>query len=262
MVYEIFVPQLVRTGASLCTLCGGKTMNGLNCTTASMAMWLYRASQGRVRTDACHVRDLTDDCVGGTNLTQMEAVAAHYGITGGKKYQPIDFNQVVAWVKTGRYGAILDILYAPLTETAYDRFHDSFFGNHAIFLSGPGKTSTTLRTGDPGAVGYVDIPISLLKTAAGKLDLGGHTVGYGKCYAYVGPADPAVPNTLYHFQIKGRTPIYQAPETKPYRYLQTGSGPCRKRRVNGHLWFQVVKPGSTINGKWLHAGPTVTVTPI
>lgn len=267
MVLEVFRPQLTRDGAPSCVLCGGKTMNGLNCTCATEAMWLYRASQGKLDISACLVRDLTNDCVGGTNLRQMEAVSTHYGITTGKVYQPVDFAFVADRVSTGRYGSHLNILYAPFVNTPYDRFFGRFTGNHDIYLSNRGSTPGTLRVGDPGAKAYHDIPISLLRTAAGRLDLGGgETInsnnGVGKCYAYLTPADPAVPTTLYHFRVTGPNKVYHAPETAAYRNLNSGSGSCRKTKVNNHLWFQVVKPGSPINNQWLHAGPALEVTPI
>lgn len=262
MPYERFVRQLDG-----CVLCGGRSMGGLNCTCATEAMWLYRASQGAISTTGCHVRDLTDDCSGGTNLRQMQTVSLKYGIDTGKLYQPTNFDQVVSWVSTGRYGSHLNISYAPFVGTPYDRFHGGFRGNHDLYLSNRGHTAGTLRVGDPGATGFADIPISLLRNAAGKLDLGGGVTvnaeyGGGKAYAYVAPADPAVPETLYHFAIKTKTPVYHAPETSPYRTLNSGSGSCRKTKVDGHIWYQIVKPGSIVNGQWLHAGPTFTVTPI
>lgn len=192
MVYELFVTQ--RNDIAPCSLCGGAINNWSNCTCASHAQWLYRASQGRISTTSCHVRDLTNDCVGGTNLNQMVAVSAMYGITTGKLYQPVAFSQLVSWIQTGRYGSHLNISYAPFVGTPYDRFHGGFSGNHDVFLSNKGGTSTTLRTGDPGATGFVDIPIALLGKAAGLLDVGGQTLnaqsGIGKCYAYVTPIDP------------------------------------------------------------------------
>lgn len=195
MVAEIFVPQLVRSGAPTCTLCGGKVMNGLNCTCATETMWLFRATQGKVHTTACYVRDLTNDCDGGTNLRQMEIVSAHFGVTTGKVYQPIDFDTVSMLVATGRYGAHLNISYRAFVGTPYDREGGRFSGNHDIYLSNRGLVNGTLRTGDPLATGYADIPKSLLKSAAGLLDLGGGTTlnsvaGFGKCYAYVTPGDP------------------------------------------------------------------------
>ncbi len=114
MTVELFAPQLVRTGAPLCTLCSGKTMNGLNCTCACERMWLYRASQGTINVSVCHIRDLTDDCVGGTNLRQMEAISAHYGITKGQVYQPATTSMILGLVETRRYGTHWTGSYTPL----------------------------------------------------------------------------------------------------------------------------------------------------
>jgi hypothetical protein len=242
--------------------------SGLNCTCASEAMWLYRASQGRITTTSCHVRSLTGDRTGGTNLNEMQSVSTGYGITTGKLYQPIDFDQIASWVDTGRYGSHLNISYAAFVGTPYDRFRGQFKGNHDLFLSNRGVAPGTIRTGDPGATGFVDIPITLLKNAAGRLDLGGGTTlnaefGGGKAYAYVTPADPATVATLYHFFVQGATPVWDKPNGTKISSIKTGSGSCRKYRdPEGRLWFQVVKPGSPINGRWLHAGPTVFVKPI
>jgi hypothetical protein len=202
MTIELFVPQLVRLGAPTCILCksaaypDGKLMNGLNCTCAVEAMWLYRASQGRLNVGACHVRDLTNDCSGGTDLQQMKAVSVHYGFSG-TLYQPVAFDTVASLVATGRYGAHLQISYRAFVGTPFDREATRFQGNHDIFGSTRGKTSGTTRIGDPLATGFADIPNSLLKTAAGLLDIGGGVTlnteaGYGKCYAYLTPADPAL----------------------------------------------------------------------
>lgn len=268
MVYELVSPQLTRNGAAPCTLCG-ISMNGLSCTCYSHAAWLYRASQGRIKTNGCHVRDLTNDCVGGTNLNQMEAVSTSYGITTGKRYQPIDFDQVAAWVNTGRYGSHLNICYAPFVGTPYDRFGGTFKGNHDIYLSTHGATAGTIRTMDPGIGTYHDIPTSLLKTAAGRLDLGGGATinsefGGGKCYAYVTPADPATATTIYHFFIKSATPVYSSDSvTTKIGSVRSGSGTCTKHYVNGLLWWQIVKPataGVLQPGRWLHAGPSFSVT--
>jgi hypothetical protein len=198
VTYEIFVTQRVRYGAPVCTLCGDRVMNGLICTCACEAMWLYRATQGKVRTTACHVRDLTDDCSGGTNLRQMQSVSAHYGVTKGALYQPARADSVLAMVASGSYGSHWSIGYAPVVGTGYDAFAGTFRGNHDLYLSGPGKTPGTTRTGDPGFTGYRDWPNNLLKLAASRLELRpGVTLaeeeGGGLVYGYVTPPDPARP---------------------------------------------------------------------
>jgi hypothetical protein len=206
MTYELFVKQLDG-----CVLCGGKAMGGLDCTCAVEAMWLYRASQGAIHTTACHVRDLTNDCIDGTHLGQMENVSQHYGITAGKVYRPATTGLISDLIHTGRYGAHWQGSYSPLSGTKYDSFFGRFKGNHDWFIDGPGASPGTWRVGDPGAdgrcrshgacapKGFQDIPISLLLRAASLLDLGGHTLGFGKVYAYVTPPDPVV-STSGHFK--------------------------------------------------------------
>lgn len=164
---------------------------GYNCTCASHAAWLYRASQGKIITSACAVRRETGDTVGGTNLLQMQQVSIRHGITTGRLFQPIDFDTLIRYVQTGRYGSHLNISYAPVVGKPQDAFHGGFRGNHDIFLSRAGATAGTIRVGDPGAKAYADWPISLLKTAAARLDLGnGDTLGYSNAYAYLTPGDP------------------------------------------------------------------------
>ena len=265
MTYELFDPQLVRTGASLCTLCGGKVMNGLNCTTCSMAMWLYRATQGRVKTTGCHVRDLTNDCTGGTNLRQMTLIADHYGVTGYRLYQPIDFDTLVGLIKTGRYGAILDLSYSTIAGGPYDRFHDSFFGNHAVYISGP-YTSTTLRVGDPGAGDYASIPISLLKTAAGRLDLGGGIrLGYGKAYALLTPIDPATATTTYKAVITAPSSsplrLYYAPDGAKDGAVTTATYTVTRSKVAGLWWYRIGGTGGN-RGKYFKPNRYTHITVI
>lgn len=254
---ELFAPQLVRDGAPSCVLCHGKAMNGFDCTCAVQRMWLYRASQGALNASVCHIRDLTGDCIGGTNLGQMEKVSTSYGITGGRYYHPIDVDQVFAWIDTGRYGTHFDVSYEPFVGTPYDRFFGRFRDNHDVFLSGPGKSSSTIRVGDPGAKGFHDVPKSLLKQAAGLLAMnpsGSVTLndeaGRGKCYSYLTPIDPATSSTRYHAEITGETPLYKPPnhalpqkidppKGKAYGYTVTRS------MVNAEWWYRIVGPAKS-----------------
>lgn len=212
---DIFVKQLDG-----CVLCGGKAMGGLDCTCACEAMWLFRASAGRVNTTACHVRDITNDCEDGTNLGQMDLVSRHYGITTGKVYRPATTSLILDLLQSGRYGIIWQGSYEPLSGTKYDCFFGKFKGNHAWYLSGPGSSPGMARTGDPGADGrcrshgacaphsYQDVPISLLVRAAGLLDLGGHNLGAGKVYAYVTPPDPVAPVQHYKSVVSKATSLW------------------------------------------------------
>lgn len=248
--------------------------SGFDCTCAVEAMWLFRASQGKIVTTACAVRRETHDTAGGTNLRQMQTVSVAHGITTGHLYEPTDIDAIFALVQTGRYASQLNISYAPVVGTGLDAFHGGFRGNHDIFLSGPGATPGTIRVGDPGAKGFRDWGGSLLKTAAGRLEFSnGVTLnseyGGGKCYAYVTPADPRTTETLYAWRVivkSPRTPVYAAPGGAVLTTLATGSGTGRLRVVNGLHWLQIVTntgfPTSAIVGKWLHLGPTIKTNPI
>lgn len=188
MVVEVFVKQLDG-----CSYMPG----GFNCTAASGAMAAYRGSQGRVHLTSCQVRTETGDRSGGTNLTQIDAVLRHHGVVG-KIYRPITAALLTDLIETGKYGVIIQVLYAPLSGTPYDCWSGRFKGNHAMYISGPGARAGTWRVADPGADGrragiprgYQDIPIALMLTAAARLDIGGRPLGAGKVYAYLTPPDP------------------------------------------------------------------------
>lgn len=199
MTYELFVPQRERYGAPRCVLCDGKIMNGLSCTCAVDASWLYRASQGKIKTTMCRVRDLTDDCVGGTRLRQMEEVNVRdFHISTGALYLPATIDHVFDLVDTGRYAGHLNISYAAVVGHPQDAFAGAFRSNHDILLAGRGGTDSSVRVMDPGNDHFMDWPKSLLRSAAQELDLDGHGLtlaeeaGGGKCYAYMTPPDPVV----------------------------------------------------------------------
>lgn len=261
MVIEHFVSQFDG-----CTYPPGP---GSNCTCATEAQWLFRASQGRIHTTACAIRRETHDTVGGTNLGQMEERSRAHGITTGRRYTPGDFSLLIDRVRTGRYGSHLNISYAPVVGSSLDAFHGGFRGNHDIYLSGPGAHYDTIRVGDPGRKAFADWPIWLLRSGAGRLDVGsGHTItgeyGSGKAYFYLTPADPATSSTLYHWVVWTKsplTPVYSAPNV-PYGHLSSGSGTARLYVINRMHWLQIIRPGSRMNGKWLHLGPTIHAHPI
>ncbi len=198
MTVERFVKQLDG-----CSLCGGAVTGGDNCTCASMAMWLYRASQGKIVTTSCHVRDLTNDCVDGTNLDEMVAIAQHYGISGYTIYKPTTVDHLRALLATGRYGAIIQIDYSPLQNTPHDCFRGGFSGGHAGYLSL--GYATAARWGDPGADGryagcpngFANLAWSTIERAAGLLEIDPRThatmndrFGYGHIFALLTPRDP------------------------------------------------------------------------
>src|SRR5690242_1205105 len=187
MSTNLFVKQLDG-----CTYMSG----GFNCTAASEAMWLYRASQGRIHESSCQVRTETGDRSGGLTLEEAQAVSVKHGITGGRLYKPTDFSILKTLLLTHRYGAIVQIGYSVIAGTALDCFDGGFRGGHAVFVRDGG---TYASVGDPGADGRrPSIPSgwqayswSILAKAAAALPLGnGSVLGAGKVYAYMTPADP------------------------------------------------------------------------
>lgn len=232
---DIFVKQLDG-----CTYCSG----GLNCTCASGAMAAYRASQGRVHMTACQVRQATGDRSGGTNLSQIDAVLQGHGIHG-KIYRPISAALFTQMIASGRYGAIIQVLYAALAGSPFDCWSGRFTGNHAMYISGPGAKPGTWRVADPGADGrragiprgFQDIPIALMLAGAARLDIGGHALGVGKVYAYLTPADPVAAGAP---KPPSLAPSYRAVVSKPTSLWNIG----RKRWVYGGA--NSIKPGTTL----------------
>ncbi len=204
---DIFIKQLDG-----CAYMSG----GFNCTAASGAMAAYRASGGRVHLTACQVRTETGDRSGGTNLSQIDAVLQHHGIHG-KIYRPISANAFSDLIATGKYGAIIQVLYRPISGTAYDCWSGHFKGNHAMYIKGPGSRPGTWSVADPGADGrragiprgFQDMPIALVLKAAAMLDVGGHALGAGKVYAYLTPPDPVTVPTPHRGAVVTRaTPLW------------------------------------------------------
>jgi hypothetical protein len=264
VTYSIFVPQLDG-----CVL-RGESIGGRNCTCASMAMWLYRASQGKITTTSCHVRDLTNDCDGGTNLDQMVEIAKHYGITGYTLYKPTTTSHLEALLKTGRYGAIIDIDYSPLACTSHDCFRCRFFGNHAVY--GESGNAITLRYGDPGAdnrdgvaggipAGYQNIAWATMWKAAGLLDVGGMTLnqkrGWGHVYALLTPVDPPVSTIECDVVISGPTALYSSPGGNRVRFVRAAEYLCEARKYSGSWWYKVItrSDGSVAANKGLYCRP-------
>lgn len=241
MVYEKFVKQLDG-----CTYVSG----GFDCTAASDAMWLYRASQGRVSLSACTVRRKTGDRSGGLNLEEVRSVNIGLGYPGGLVYRPIWFEKLRGLILTGRYGAILQIGYSQIAGTQYDCFGGQFRGGHAIFISR--GTDATAHAGDPGAdgrragipVGYQNYPWALLERAASALPLGnGQTLGgdqgSGFAYAYLTPADPIIPTAKWDVSLTGFTPLYTAPSGARVGAVTAASYVCTRAKVGGLWWYRI-----------------------
>ena len=239
MTFERFVPQLDG-----CSYVSG----GLNCSAASEAMWLYRASQGKIVTTSCAVRRLTNDTVGGLNLRQMADVSAHYGITG-TLWLPGSFDKLRELVLTGRYGAHVQIGYSQLAGSEYDCFDGRFRGGHDVFVSR--GTAAYARYGDPGAdgrrptipQGWQDIPWDLLERAASALPLGnggtlGQEYGSGRVFAYLTPPDP-LPQYLA-VVISGATPLYDKPQGTRIGTVNRASYLCTRKPIDGSWWYRIV----------------------
>lgn len=243
MTYSIFVPQLDG-----CTYHAG----GDNCSCATEAMWLFRASQGKIRTTSCHVRELTGDKVAGTNLDEMVDVSAHYGITNGVLWKPSRFDDVRHAVVYGRRGSHLQLDYSPIAASPYDCFSGRFFGGHDVYLDSGDDTHAVV--GDPGAdgrrpgipTGYQQIPWTLLAKAAGMLviNTAGQTMndryGPGHAFAYLTPADPVPAYVSVNVVIHGATPLYDKPFGARVRAVRSASYRCQARQYQGVWWYRII----------------------
>jgi hypothetical protein len=190
-------------------LVDGKPSGGKNCTCACHAMWLFRASGGKIKLSSCQCRMRTGDRFGGTHLGQMEQISKEFGITTGKVYRPLAVNVAIDLLLTGRYGSHWQGSNAPYVGTPYDASRGRFFGNHDWYISGPGTAPKTFRAADPQRLaGYRDIPIELMVRSAARLDMGDGLLGPGKVYCYFTPPDPIPPVTHYKAIVSKTTQVY------------------------------------------------------
>ncbi len=171
----------------------GSRYAGLNCTCASAAMALDRATLGVHQTTGSYVRALTGDTTGGTTLAQVDAaLSRRWGINLDVEYN-LSWDSFVARIKAGQ-GAILQGWEGVTRGTRWSA-SETFSGNHAWFvndyISGKG-----FRVYDPLADGRRDgiaespliIPASVVREWAGKLDVSDpaepyRAIGLGKVYA-------------------------------------------------------------------------------
>lgn len=253
---EIFVKQA-----------DGSTYQWSNCTCASDAMWLYRASAGKVRTTGAAVRYLTGDKSGGTTLAQMDEVnTSHFGVPCIPLYG-IDIDDLWARIREGR-GAIIQYGYGPLLGTRWASSR-IFAGNHASYV--PEVATRTGTLGDPLADGRFswvprgyqdDVPLSLLREAAGELVIGTRNnqpvrLGAGRVYAMLTPKD-AVP-TVPPARIVTTAPDHNG-ENRMISYSQVETTKTRMYLAKGQPLFKSTSTSSPVvtrmgrNGYALHLG--------
>jgi hypothetical protein len=170
----------------------GSTYQWLNCGPASSAMHLDRDTRGAETSTGAHVRNLTGDKSGGTNLAQDDAALL-------KGWPPIDhmdvrpklpWSEAMAHLDRGQ-GFSLSLSYAPFSGTEWDGA-PGFRKNHRVFVNE--RSAGELLVYDPLAdgrrVGIPQgpdwIPEDLVRRAAGLLDLDGQGNLLGQGYAQLG----------------------------------------------------------------------------
>lgn len=243
-----------------CQLCG-KIMDGFNCSCSSEAMFLFRATQGKVDISSCHVRDLTNDCSGGTDLGQMKAVSEHYGVNVGALWRPGKFDALKDLLLKNVYPAHVQGGYAPLAGTEWDCFRGGFRGGHDIYVKE--ANAFGVRYADPGAngrypgcpSGWQTMPWYMLRRFANALPLkdGGPTLaqeyGDGFVYAYIGPRDPVIIVEHWLVTIDGgqahRTSLLDKPFGTKKSSVSIASYICTLSKVNSsagvpYWWYRIV----------------------
>lgn len=182
----------------------GSAFQSANCMAASDAMMVNRVHHGQ-SPSAARIRTLSGDRSGGLNQIQVQGVDTRYFGFTPRNFQPIAWTDVLGLAQDR--GFLLSIGYGPIRYTKYDCFRHRFADNHAIWVNH--RTATGFRAADPGAdgrytgcpTGYQTYPFSLLRQAAGALDLSGlgtsgsRPLGSGRAYILLAPKDPPPPTT-------------------------------------------------------------------
>jgi len=165
-------------------------------------MEVNRATRDRSRPSGATIRNLTGDTSGGTNLSQVQYVDIRYYGHTPRLFQPIAWTDILGLSQDR--GFILQLGYGPIADSSHDCFRNRFRDNHSIWINN--RDATGFIGADPGAdgrypgcpSGYQHYSFSLLRAAAGKLDLSGlgtsayRPLGAGKAYILLAPKDPPV----------------------------------------------------------------------
>ena len=184
----------------------------------------------------CAVRSLTHDTSGGTTLAQIDAALLDgWNVNLNTSYR-LPWADFAAAIDTGK-AAVLQGYYAPIADSRFDAGR-GFRGNHAIAVL-PGWIAMD-PLADGRATGVYKFkgeayPQSLLRTFAGKLNIGG--TGY----------DALGDGYVYASLTRDRQVTYRAHVPAGQRYSRYTVGLDRKgnRRITGHREF-IPKTGLTV----------------
>lgn len=158
----------------------GSTFQWFNCTMASAAMALDRATEGAKKSTGAKMRSCQDNQSGGTTLEDAKtALERCYGQTLDNHYG-LSWATFIAALKFG-HGAIIQGWYSYFGSYA-SQINRSF--NHAVFCNEVSADGSTLLIYDPLAIAAKWIPVSVVQQFCGHLALGeGGTPGVGNVYA-------------------------------------------------------------------------------
>jgi len=220
-------------------------------------MALDRHTLGSKRTTGSHVRYLTGDTSGGTNLAQVNAALQKgWNVSLDLEYG-LDFDTFMARIKSGR-GAILQGSCLATKGTTYQE-SESFTGNHSWFVNSHNDDGflVYLPLGDARRAGITDsprrIPKSIVYKFAGLLEVtSGHRLGMGRVYA--GFTRDTEPHVILRYGGRKTNPF-------PDRVRASGGGNLRsaprlanqyelRDLVEGELFtmYQVTDEGDSYKG--------------
>ena len=161
----------------------GCKLGWLSCTCFAAEMAADFDSLGAVHATGCAIRAATGDTVGGTNLAQIDTALQRWDVNLAVVYR-LPWSEFAKKINAG-CGAILQGGYSAIADSRYDAGR-GFRGNHAIFVA-PGWVGMD-PLADGRAAGVYKYhgepyPQQLLRTFAGRLNLGSSQLGDGLVYA-------------------------------------------------------------------------------
>ncbi len=173
-------------------LSSGDPYGGVNCTAWTASYAIDFATSGGLQPTGTTIRKLSneprpDPDSPGLNLAQVDRVGTtRFGVDTDVRYR-YPWSEFVARINAGE-GAHLQVWYGPIADSPFDGGR-GFRSNHDLFVPPGWGVYDPLADGRaPGVYRFRGdkYPLTLLRTAAGKLNIGGEmyrALGAGLVYA-------------------------------------------------------------------------------